>query len=474
MNMILTMSSFIFPIITFPYIARVLQPAGTGRVSFATSFILYFIIISQLGIPTYGIRECAKVRDDRNKLTKTVHELLMISIIMSLVSYAVLFILIYTVPRLQDDRTLLIITSLSIILNTIGMEWLYKGLEQYTFITVRSIAFKLISVIAMFLLIHGEKDYVLYGAICMFAGYGSNVVNIIYSRKFIDVTIAGKYDLRRHLKPVMVFFAMSCATTIYVNLDTVMLGFMTGDKEVGYYHASVRIKTILTSIITSLGAVLLPRLSYYIERGEEEKFREVCMKSFRFVTAAAVPAMAYFMLFAREAIRFIAGKDYAGSVLPMQIMMPTVLFIGITNIIGIQIFIPYGKEKTVLMSVTAGAIVDLIINLILIPVYGSSGAAAGTVTAEFVVLIIQWIIFKKELPPGFFRELHIPGIIAALGAAILSSFWVKGLDLGSFLKIAVSGTLFFAAYILVFLLMGGAGDTKLPALLKGGGFRKNR
>ncbi len=455
MNVVLTMSSIIFPIITFPYIARVLGPAGSGRTSFATSLISYFIIISQLGIPTYGIRECAKVRDDREALSRVTGELLLINLIMSFVSYAALFIMLWTVPRLYGDRTLYVIVSLSVILNTIGMEWLFKGLEQYTYITVRSIVFKLISVIAMFLLIHQEKDYVLYGAISVFAGYGSNVINLLYSRKFVDLSPIKNYDLKKHLKPVMVFFAMSCATTIYVNLDTVMLGFMTGDTEVGYYHASVRIKAILVSIITSLGAVLLPRLSYYIEQGETEKFREICMKAFRFVIAAAVPSVLYFTLYAGESIRFIAGKDYEGSVIPMQIMMPTLLFIGLTNVIGIQIFIPYGKEKTVLVSEIAGAVVDVIINLLLIPIYGAAGAAAGTVIAEFAVLLVQGAAFKKMLFPGFFKDLHLVSVILGTIGACLASIWVKTLGMGTFIILALSAALFFGVYALIFTLTGG-------------------
>lgn len=169
MNAILTMSSFIFPLITFPYVSRILMPSGVGKVNFATSVINYFSMIAQLGIPTYGIRACARVRDDREKLTITAHELLFINIIMSIISYLGLFIALLVVPRLQSDRTLYIIVSFTIILTTIGMEWLYKALEQYTYITVRSLIFKAISVVAMLLLIHSKSDYVLYGAISIFA-----------------------------------------------------------------------------------------------------------------------------------------------------------------------------------------------------------------------------------------------------------------------------------------------------------------
>ena len=169
MNSILTMSSFIFPLITFPYVSRVLSPVGTGKVAFATSFISYFSMIAQLGIPTYGIRVCAQVRDDKIKLSKTVHELLFVNMITTILSYIGLVFALIFIPRLQADKPLYIVISITILLNSIGMEWLYKALEQYTYITIRSILFKFIGLIAMFILVHEQKDYIFYGFITIFA-----------------------------------------------------------------------------------------------------------------------------------------------------------------------------------------------------------------------------------------------------------------------------------------------------------------
>lgn len=169
MNSLLTMSQFIFPLITFPYISRILLPVGTGKVSFATSIVSYFALFAQLGIPTYGIRACAKVRDDKKELTRTVQEIFIINFVMSLITYVVFFFAIYYVPRLRQDKELLMIIGLTIFFNAIGMEWLYKALEQYTYITIRSIIFKFIALIAMFMLVHKQSDYVIYGGISIFA-----------------------------------------------------------------------------------------------------------------------------------------------------------------------------------------------------------------------------------------------------------------------------------------------------------------
>ena len=304
MNVMLTMSSFIFPLITFPYISRILLPIGTGKVSFATSIVTYFSMFAQLGIPTYGIRACARVRDSREELTRTAQELLSINLIMSVISYAVLFILVLTVPRFRAEKNLYVILSFTIILTAIGMEWLYKALEQYTYITIRSVIFKFIALIAMFLLVHDQKDYVVYGGITIFAASASNILNLLNAHKYIDLKPIGNYNFKRHMKPILIFFAMSCATTIYTNLDTVMLGFMSTDVDVGYYNAAVKIKVILVSIVTSLGTVLLPRASYYIQQGKLKEFRKITEKALNFVVLLAMPLMLYFIYYEKREYTF--------------------------------------------------------------------------------------------------------------------------------------------------------------------------
>lgn len=445
MNMILTMSSFIFPLITFPYVSRILLPEGTGKVSFATSLISYFLMFAQLGIPTYGIRACAKVRDNREELTRTAQELLIINLIMSAISYIALFLAIAFVHRLQGDKALYVIVSFTIILTTIGMEWLYKALEQYTYITIRSVMFKFVALIAMFLLIHEKSDYVIYGGISILAGSASSIFNFINVHKYIDLTPIGGYDFKRHFKPIGTFFAMACATTIYTNLDTVMLGFMKTDADVGYYNAAVKIKNILVSIVTSLGAVLLPRASYYIENGLIDEFKRITKKALSFVFLVASPLMLYFIFYAKEGIFFLSGNAYEGSILPMQIIMPTLLFIGITNIFGIQMLVPLGKEKVVLYSEIAGAIVDVIINALLIPRFASAGAAIGTLVAEFVVLVVQYIALKDDVTKTL-KQIHYGRITIALVLGTVASLWVKMLGLGTFLTLVISAVLFFGVY----------------------------
>lgn len=453
MNTILTLSSFIFPLITFPYVSRVLLPEGTGKVSFATSVVTYFLLLSQLGIPTYGIRACAKVRDNRRELSRVVHELLVINLVMSAFSYLLLVAGVFAISKLRAERTLIFLISFTIVLNAIGMEWLYKALEQYTYITIRSVIFKAIAVVAMLLMVRKQSDYVIYGMLTILAASASNVCNFIHAHTYIDFFQKEKYDYRRHIKPVLIFFAMSCATVIYTNLDTVMLGFMKNNADVGYYNAAVKIKSILVGIVTSLGAVMLPRLSYYVEKGEQDAFDRLTKKAMNFVILLATPMMIYFMLFAKEGIFFLSGTAYGGSVVPMQIIMPTLLLIGMTNVMGIQIMIPLGMEKQVLYSEIAGAVVDLVINALLIPQYAAAGAAVGTLIAEFVVWIVQ-VYVLRSVTRNLYKSVRFGTIGLALALAIAASGWVKIFNFGTFISLLISALLYFAVYYIVLLARG--------------------
>ncbi|MGN0361335.1 MAG: flippase [Bilifractor sp.] len=451
MNALLTMSQFIFPLITFPYVSRILQVTGTGKVSFATSLVSYFAMFAQLGIPTYGIRACAKVRDHKEELTRVTQELLIINLVTMLFAYIAFFGMLLFVPRLQSEKPLYIVVSVTILLNTVGMEWLYKGLEQYSYITIRSIIFKFIALILMLLLIHQKSDYVLYGALSVFASAASNLFNLFHAHRFISLRPVGHYNFRRHMKAIGVFFAMSCATTIYTQLDTVMLGFMATDTDVGYYNAAVRIKTILVSVVTSLGAVLLPRSSYYVQEGNMKEFKRLTAKALNFVWIISLPLTLYFMLFAKEGIYTLAGSGYTGSIAPMQLIMPTLVLIGLSDITGIQILVPIGKEIYVLYSEIAGAVTDLVLNAILIPVIQSSGAAIGTLVAEFVVLMVQvWALRKDHLV--HFKDVCYWKLGLAALLAVPACLWTKqlhfvnNLSINSLFIIVISGLLFFGVY----------------------------
>jgi len=254
----------IFPLITFPYTSRILGPEGIGKISFATSFVSYFILLAAIGIPLYGIREIARIRDDKKKLSELTQELFVMHIITSIIISIIFIVVIFINGKLSDEKELFFIVSFSIMLTTFGMEWLYQGLEQYSYITIRSIIFSSISTISVFIFIHKKDDYLIYAAIGVFAALGSSILNFYNARKILFKKRDIPWNFKRHIKPLTMVYLLNFIISIYVQLDTVMLGFMSTAKNVGYYASGLKINKMLTVLVTSIGSVLLPRLSYYV------------------------------------------------------------------------------------------------------------------------------------------------------------------------------------------------------------------
>lgn len=426
MNSILKMSSFVFPMITFPYITRVLGADAIGKVNFANALTGYFSMAAMLGIPTYGIRICAQCRDDRNKLAQIVQELLIINIVMTVIVYIILFVLVLKIPLLYENRNLIFVLSFTISLTTIGMEWLLQAIEEYRFITYRNLVFKCFSVALIFLLVHHKEDYILYAGISMFGTVGSNILNFIRIRRYISFKLRSSYNFRRHIRPVLLFFLFSVATTVYTNLDIVMLGFMSNDRQTGYYSVAVKMKNLFVSLVTALGTVLLPRACYYVENEMDREFAESLKKAFQFVMLSSIPLVVFFMIEARDTIVFLAGEEFIDAVQSMRIILPTVFLIGCSNLIGMQILIPMGLEVCTIFSVITGAVIDLLLNMILIPQTGAVGAATGTLAAEAGVLLIQVIQIRKKGKVSYIKTdlkdiLKILAAVAGASVAIVAA-----------------------------------------------------
>lgn len=453
MNFILTASSFIFPLITFPYVSRVLMAEGNGKIAFVSSIANYFLMIASLGIPTYGIRACSQVRNNKKELSKTAQEILLINMIMTVFVMITYIILILTIPKFSEDKALFYINGINIVLNVFGVNWLYQALEQYSYITIRSLIFKIISVILMFIFVRKTSDYILYGAIIVFASVGSNILNFINLRKYIILSPMESYNLKRHMKPILILFAQSLAVSIYTNLDTVMIGFIRDSHEVGLYNAAVKIKSILLGIVTSLGNVLLPRMSYYAKNKMENDFKEMMIKSINFTLMISLPLCVYFILYSYETILFLAGSDYIESILAMKIIVFAVIPNGLSGLLGIQILTPLGKEKYVLYSVILGAITDFVLNCLFIHEYGASGAAFATLIAEIIVLIVQ-IIFSKKLLKEVSNKIYILkyalGIMFALCTVLILS--LVRMD-NIFIKLMITSISFFGTYLIYLIFM---------------------
>ena len=450
MNVILTMSTFIFPLITFPYVTRILLPEGMGKVAMSTAVVAYFGLLARMGIPMYGIRACAEVRDDRAQLSKVVHELFFINLGMTGISYLLFLGTVFLVPAFRVEYVLYLIIGSSLFFETIGVEWLYKGLEEYSYITYRSIFFKIIATVATFLFIHTQADYIKYGAITILAASASYLLSFFNLRKYISFQFFSDYRFKPHIKPILFFFATTFAIALSTQVNTVVLGLMKTNADVGLYDSAMKIKSMLVAIVTALGAVLLPRASYYVKQGLFEEFSRISAKAIHFVCILALPLIAYFTLFATNAIHFLCGKLFDGAILPMQVMLPTVLLIGLTNVIGIQILVPLGKEKEVFYSVAGGGVVDLLACFFLIPAFAVVGAVISNLLAELAVFLIQFYYVRKCKEKVDVGAMLCNVEYGKVFISIVIALWIVNqcrlFIIQDFLLLLISGSLFLTLY----------------------------
>lgn len=393
-NAFRTGMSMVFPLISFSYSSRILSPDGLGEVQFSQSIIAYFILIAMLGVNNYGIREGAKLRDDKQRLTRFFAELLSLNLFSTIISYMLFCGSLLVIPELRNYKELLLIFSTTILGTALGVEWFYGAIEEYGYIAIRSFVFQIISLICLFLFVRTREDVWKYAVIQAFGTVGSNLINFIHVRKYIEryyLTITFK----KHIKPVLILFVMALTISLYANMDSTMLGFLTDDYEVGLYSAAVKINKIVVHVLDSIGIVLLPRLSYYYENRELLNFNRLVYKTIQYLLFFAIPATIGLALLSEEILNLFSGKEYRSAIITMQILTPIVTIIPLNTVINSQIFLPMNKEKWVLISTSVSAVTNLMGNFILIPDYGRNGAAIATVLAEAAGLVICLIFAKR-------------------------------------------------------------------------------
>lgn len=373
---------------------------GIGQVNFFSSIISYISLFTCLGIPLYAIRETARVRDNQKELSKTVTEILLLHSGLTLLGYVAVFIIAYTVPKVMVDIPLFLLLSTSIIFTAIGCEWFYQGVEDFKYITIRAITIKTLCVILLFLLVKSKEDLLYYAVYSVIGSVGNNVFNFFRLRKYVKLKLIDFNELRplRHLKPTLRIFVLNLVISIYVNLDTVMLGFLKDSAAVGYYTGATKLTKMLLGIVSSLSTVMIPRLSNLIQNGQYNEFKLLAQKAVDFVVMLSLPLFLGLLVTAPYLIRLFCGDSYEPSISTLQIVSPILLFIAMSNVLGIQILYPQGKEDIVVKCTIAGALVNFTLNMFLIPIFANDGAAIATCAAEFMVTFVMLIIGRKSLP----------------------------------------------------------------------------
>lgn len=383
-------SAYLIPLLINPYVSGIFNPAGMGIISFSNTIITYFIMLTMLGIPTYGMRECSKHRDDDIQFSKTSWELFFLNCLI-LVCTVCLFLISLRHSKLAANKDVLVCMLPALLLNVLSFDWLYKAKEEFVLIGMRNFGVKVLCLVLIFLLVKEPEDLKTYAVLLVLASYGYGILNFVAVFKQIKVRGIGTLNLSKHVKPVIFFFAITVAGTIYTNLDTVMIGFLRGDFETGIYDAALKLKVLLAVAVCSLSSILLPRSTALFTSGNRGEFEKLCSKSFNFTLLMGIGGCAFCFLFAKPLILLFSGEKFLAAVPVLRVLSFTSLFLACTSVIGMQILIPTGKENVVLWGGVAGALVDLILNFILIPRIGIIGAAWGTVCAECVVFLVQFL-----------------------------------------------------------------------------------
>ena len=388
LNGIRTMLNLLFPLITFPYVARVLGVDNVGKYNFALSINQYLLLIAALGISTYAVREGAKYRDDPEKISNFASQVFTINVFSTLFAYLVMIFCLMEVRKFDDYRILIIVFSIELIFTTIGTEWVYTIFEEYKYITIRSIVFKLLSIVLLLTLVKKPEDYILYAGITVFANAGSNILNYIHLRKICRVRLVRKTDWKRHLKPILIIFASTLATSIYVNSDITMLGLLATDYEVGIYSVSAKIYRIVKQMLAAVLVVSIPRLAMLMGQGRKEEYQKLFIKIFNVLTALVFPAVIGLFMTSKEIVLLIAGKEYINAVPSLRLLAVALTLCIFGWLFNQCVMMPAKRETTVLVATIISAIANILINIVLIPSLKENAAAISTIAAEGIMLVV--------------------------------------------------------------------------------------
>ncbi|QNR83909.1 flippase [Pedobacter riviphilus] len=410
-NFLLTVFNIIFPILSFPYISRILGPGGVGKVQFVVTFAQYFALIAALGIPYYGVREIAKVRSDSDKLSKTFSELMVIYLTTSLGLSLIYISIVFAVARFSIDSSYYLTSSLVILLGFSSIDWFYQGLEEFKSIALRSILVKLISLALMFVFVKKADDALAYLYITIFSVLGNNFINILILRGKVSLTFSS-LQLKRHFTPLLYIFGINLSAAMYNMLDTILLGLLSNDKAVGYYTASTKIARIAIPLVISMGIVLLPSITKSFQ-DKDGKHVALLKSSYNFIILLSIPITFGLFLLAPELINLVSGQAFEPAVKPMMILSVLPLLIGLGNLFGVQVLIAAGMEKQMLYAVMLGMFISIGLNVLMVPKMHEVGAAIVNSLTELIVSFMFIYYARKRY------RLEFP--IKIVGYAILSS-----------------------------------------------------
>nr|WP_315147241.1 oligosaccharide flippase family protein [uncultured Flavobacterium sp.] len=446
-NCILTVAGYIFPIITFPYVSRVLGVENIGICNFIDGVIDYYILFATLGIGSVGIREIAKCADDQNQRNTVFSSLIFISFISTSLVLMILVISINTVPQFEAYKSLLWIGISKLIFSLFLIEWLFQGMQNFKYITIRAILIRALFVVAVFIFVKNKEDYIIYYVLICSTIAINAFFNVLYSRKYVKFSIKN-IQLKHFIKPFIVFGLNKVLISLYTTFNVIYLGLISSKIEVGYYTTSIKLFGIIIAIFSALTGVIVPKMSFYIANEQFSEVQSIVDKTTNILLTISLPIIIFSEFFAKDIINIIAGSGYEGAIIPFMIVMPLMLIIGLAQIYNQQLLMCLDDNKGMLITTLTGAIVGIALNVFLVKTFYSIGSAFSWFLTEVITLCLAIYFVRIKIHIRFPLKEIFNNLLLSI-PYILILFFAKthtnNLFLSSFISIVFS--------ILYFLLL---------------------
>ena len=447
-NVALTLSTYLINLILFPYVSRVLGVDMVGKVGFVNETINYFSLFGLMGVTMVGIREIAACGEDRERRSRVFSSLMVFVGIMTALVMAVYLVSIFVVNRFQADRDLFVIGTGTLFFSSLLIEWFYQGMENFRYITVRSVLVKLVYAAVVFLTVRQPDDYLLYFILTVGVVVVNALINIGYSRHFATLSFRN-LELKRFVKPVISLGLYKVMISMYTTFNVIFLGFVASNAEVGYYYSAKKLFYILLGFFSAFTNVMVPRMSSLVENRQEQEFNRKVWQMFDIVFAVAVPLIIFMIMMAPQIIGLLSGPGYEGAILPMRIISPVLALSSMAQIWVLQILMPLRKDKIILLSAVLGAVTGIIINILLVGKLGAVGSALVLLCSElagnslsFIYAIRRGYLVFPLKQAGIFLLGAVPYILCCLPGTFMD---------GNIPALAVTGAL----CMLYFLLFNG-------------------
>lgn len=455
---LLQFSTLIFPFITMPYISKVLGANGLGKVDFATSVVNWFIIFSTFGLLSYGVREVSKIRDSKEKLSTFFSEILVVKTLLTIFVLAVYIPCIFFIDRFSIEFNLFALNGLLLLTNIFSLDWFFQGVEDYRFITLRSIFLKVIAIISIFLFVNTEGHYLVYAGITIITLSLGNILNFIYAKKYVDIK-KSRLDLWKHFKGMSVFFYTTVVVSVYTLLDQVLLGFIKGDLDVAFYARAKMFLGIGMSLSVAINNAITPRLNNYFVQ-DKSQYSTLLNTSLNILLLISLPIMIGVGVLSEDLMVLFGGEEYRVASKALLILSPLLVITPLSIWNYQQRILPLGNEKFGFVANTTVAIISIAANIILVPKYGFEGTAISWLIAEMcgLTFTLNYMYIKDKFKVFYITQLKY--IVAAILMG-LSVIFINHLMPLSWVNLIVNITVGVIVYFSLLLLVKEKNATNL-------------